>query len=80
MTSLPELFEDIVSHPEVKPIGLGARDTLRLEACYLLYGNDMNETVSPVEAGISWAVDWDKDFIGKEVLSNHRLKELADVK
>ena len=71
------MFEDIVSHPEVKPIGLGARDTLRLEACYLLYGNDMNETVSPVEAGISWAVDWDKDFIGKEVLSNHRLKETS---
>ena len=35
----------------------------------------MNDTVSPVEAGISWAVCWDKDFIGKEVLENHRLKE-----
>lgn len=52
-----------------KPIGLGARDTLRLEACYLLYGNDMNETVSPLEAGIAWAVRIeDKDFIGKKAL------------
>lgn len=53
----------------VKPIGLGARDTLRLEACYLLYGNDMNDTVSPLEAGIGWATKLDKgDFIGRPVL------------
>lgn len=53
----------------VKPIGLGARDTLRLEACYLLYGNDMNDTVSPLEAGISWATKLDKgDFIGRAAL------------
>lgn len=53
----------------VKPIGLGARDTLRLEACYLLYGNDMNDSVSPLEAGISWATKLDKgDFIGRAAL------------
>lgn len=53
----------------IQPIGLGARDTLRLEACYLLYGNDMNDGVSPLEAGISWAVAIDKpDFIGKSAL------------
>lgn len=53
----------------VQPIGLGARDTLRLEACYLLYGNDMNDTVSPLEAGISWAVRLDAgDFIGRDAL------------
>lgn len=53
----------------VKPIGLGARDTLRLEACYLLYGNDMNDSVSPLEAGIAWATKIDKgDFIGKAAL------------
>jgi aminomethyltransferase len=57
----------------VKPIGLGARDTLRLEACYLLYGNDMNEEVSPLEAGISWATKLDKgDFIGKTALLNQK--------
>ncbi|MEZ4742845.1 MAG: glycine cleavage T C-terminal barrel domain-containing protein [Bdellovibrionota bacterium] len=53
----------------IKPIGLGARDTLRLEACYLLYGNDMDDSVSPLEAGISWATKLQKDqFIGKSPL------------
>lgn len=57
----------------LKPIGLGARDTLRLEACYLLYGNDMNDAVSPLEAGIAWAVRMEKgDFIGKPVLVNQK--------
>ncbi len=57
------------NHSGIQPIGLGARDTLRLEACYLLYGNDMNETVSPLEAGISWAVKLAKgDFIGRDAL------------
>jgi aminomethyltransferase len=59
----------------IKPIGLGARDTLRLEACYLLYGNDMNETVNPLEAGISWAVKMNKpDFIGKSALKAQKEK------
>jgi len=53
----------------IKPIGLAARDTLRLEACYLLYGNDMDDTVSPLEAGIGWAVKLTKEgFIGKSAL------------
>ncbi|MFQ5453661.1 MAG: glycine cleavage system aminomethyltransferase GcvT [Candidatus Zixiibacteriota bacterium] len=49
-------------------IGLGARDSLRLEMKMLLYGNDIDETTSPVEAGLSWIVDFEKDFIGKEVV------------
>ncbi|MDK2886175.1 MAG: aminomethyltransferase [Thermosipho sp. (in: thermotogales)] len=52
----------------VEPAGLGARDTLRLEASLLLYGNDMDETVTPLEAGIKWAVKFDKDFMGKTAL------------
>ncbi|MBP9707943.1 MAG: glycine cleavage system aminomethyltransferase GcvT [Oligoflexales bacterium] len=53
----------------VAPIGLGARDSLRLEAGYLLYGNDMDENVTPLEVGISWAVKLDKgDFIGRDRL------------
>lgn len=52
-----------------KPIGLGARDTLRLEACYLLYGSDMDDTVSPFEAGIAWAIRFEKpQFLGKAKL------------
>ncbi len=55
---------------ELQPIGLGARDTLRLEAKMLLYGNDMDETVNPLEAGIGWVVKLDKtsDFVGKTAL------------
>ncbi|MBN1232612.1 MAG: glycine cleavage system aminomethyltransferase GcvT [Candidatus Coatesbacteria bacterium] len=53
----------------LKPIGLGARDSLRLEMKYCLYGHDIDETTSPLEAGLGWIVKLDKgDFIGKEVL------------
>jgi len=59
----------------LKPIGLGARDTLRLEACYLLYGNDMDETVTPLETPIDWTVKFSKDsFIGKHALLEQRKK------
>jgi aminomethyltransferase len=61
----------------MKPIGLGARDTLRLEAGYLLYGNDMNDTVTPLEAGIQWAVRMDAgDFSGKSVLEKQKTEGL----
>jgi aminomethyltransferase len=57
---------------EVAPAlcGLGARDTLRLEACYLLYGNDMDEQINPLEAGIKWALKKPDapDFVGKKSL------------
>jgi aminomethyltransferase len=54
----------------VKPIGLGARDTLRLEAGMNLYGQDMDETVGPLESGLAWTVDLksERDFIGKAAL------------
>ncbi len=53
----------------VLPIGLGARDTLRLEARYALYGNELDESVNPLEAGLGWVVKLDKsDFIGREAL------------
>ena len=50
------LAEALLAQPEVKPAGLGARDTLRLEAGMCLYGPDINETTSPVEAGLTWAI------------------------
>jgi aminomethyltransferase len=46
----------LLAHPEVRPIGLGARDTLRLEAGLPLYGQDMDAATSPVEAGLAWAI------------------------
>lgn len=55
----------------VRPCGLGARDTLRLEAGMNLYGNEMDETVSPLEANMGWTITWtpeDRDFIGKSAL------------
>lgn len=55
----------------VAPIGLGARDTLRLEAGMNLYGHDMDETVSPLEAGMAWTIAWEpaeRDFIGRKAL------------
>ena len=54
----------------VKPIGLGARDTLRLEAALQLYGNDLDETTTPIEAGLSWSVPKDKeeDYNGKAII------------
>ena len=65
-TIASSVFSELLEKSNAKPIGLGARDTLRLEACYLLYGNDMDETVSPIEAGIAWAVRFEKgDFLGK---------------
>jgi aminomethyltransferase len=54
----------------VLPAGLGARDAARLEAALRLYGNDMDETVNPYEAGLGWAVKLDKgDFVGREALA-----------
>ncbi len=57
----------------VKPIGLGARDTLRLEAGMNLYGQDMDETVSPLDAGLAWTIDLvsPRDFVGKAALLAH---------
>lgn len=64
-------FWDKLVNAGVKPCGLGARDTLRLEAGMNLYGNDMDESVSPLEANMAWTIAWepqDRDFIGKSAL------------
>jgi aminomethyltransferase len=50
------------------PAGLGARDTLRLEVCFHLYGNDLSEDRNPIEAGLSWVCKLDTDFIGADAL------------
>lgn len=52
----------------IRPIGLGARDTLRLEMGYCLYGNDIDDTTTPLEAGLGWITKFNKDFTAKDVL------------
>jgi len=63
---------------DTQPVGLGARDTLRLEAALMLYGNDIDETTSPLEAPLAWTVKFEKgDFTGRDVLLRQRTDGLA---
>ena len=56
----------------IKPIGLGARDTLRLEMGYCLYGNDVDDTISPLEAGLGWVTKFTKPFVNSENLQTQK--------
>ena len=56
----------------IKPIGLAARDTLRLEMGYCLYGNDIDDTTSPFEAGLGWITKFTKDFVNSEALEKEK--------
>ena len=56
----------------IKPIGLGARDTLRLEMGYCLYGNDIDDTTSPLEAGLGWITKFSKDFTSKQIFETQK--------
>ncbi|MDB5227358.1 MAG: gcvT [Bacteroidota bacterium] len=60
----------------LQPIGLGARDTLRLEKGFCLYGNDINDVTSPLEAGLGWVTKFNKDFIGKDILQKQKAEGL----
>jgi len=65
----------------VAPAGLGARDTLRLEAGMNLYGNDMDETISPLQAGMGWTIAWEpaeRDFIGRAALEAEKAARAAN--
>jgi aminomethyltransferase len=59
----------------VKPIGLAARDSLRFEACMPLYGHEINAGITPVEAGLNFAVSYNKEFIGRDALLKQRLEK-----
>jgi len=61
----------------IKPCGLGARDTLRLEMGFCLYGNDINDTTTPIEAGLSWITKFTKDFIAKDILLQQKEKGVS---
>ena len=70
----PGLWDRLIA-TGVQPCGLGARDTLRLEAAMNLYGNDMDENVSPLESGLGWTVAWepaDREFMGRSALEKQR--------
>ncbi len=70
-----EAFWQALAASGVRPCGLGARDTLRLEAGMNLYGTDMDETVSPLACGLAWTVSWEpaeRDFIGRAALERER--------
>ncbi len=56
----------------IKPIGLGARDTLRLEMGFCLYGNDIDDTTSPIEAGLGWITKFTKEFTNSQVLKQQK--------
>jgi aminomethyltransferase len=65
------IFE--VGSPQgLKPVGLGARDTLRLEMGYCLYGNDIDDTTSPLEAGLGWITKFTKDFTARPILERQK--------
>ena len=69
-----KLWQKLVDN-DVHPCGLGARDTLRLEAGMNLYGTDMDEDISPLEAGLGWTIAWepaDRDFIGRSAIEPRR--------
>lgn len=56
----------------IKPIGLGARDTLRLEMGFCLYGNDIDDTTSPIDAGLGWITKFTKDFTSREIFEKQK--------
>lgn len=67
------IWDGLVAHSSVKPVGLAARDSLRLEMGYPLYGHDIDDTTSPVEAGLGWVIAKDHDgFIGAERILQER--------
>lgn len=72
----PEIWRTVMNHGRdwnIEPVGLGARDTLRLEMKYCLHGSDVDESTTPLEAGLGWIVGWGKkDFIGRDVLMKQR--------
>lgn len=73
-TAIADLWQSLLE-VGVKPCGLAARDTLRLEAGMLLYGQDMDETTTPLESGLAWTITWepeDRDFIGMGALISQK--------
>jgi aminomethyltransferase len=75
-----ELWNLLLADQRVKPAGLGARDVLRLEVGYSLYGSDIDETTTPLEAGLDAFVNFDKVFVGKAALLKQRQEGVKKLK
>ena len=73
-----KLWSLLLADPEVKPIGLGARDSLRLEGGLCLYGHELDETISPVEADLLWSIQKRRRTEGGFIGAARVQKELAD--
>jgi aminomethyltransferase len=77
----PRLWDALMetgAHEKIQPCGLGARDSLRLEMAYRLYGSDMNDDTTPLEAGLGWVVKLEKgEFVGRDALLKQREQGLA---
>jgi aminomethyltransferase len=69
---------DLIIDAGIKPIGLAARDTLRLEMGYCLYGNDIDETTHPIEAGLGWVTKFNHEFINKAKIEKDKEQGLAN--
>ena len=78
--AIPKLWELLLSDDRVAPAGLGSRDLLRLEVGYSLYGSDLSETITPLEAGLEVFVNFDKNFVGKDALLAQKAAGLTRVK
>ncbi|MEN1786166.1 MAG: glycine cleavage system aminomethyltransferase GcvT, partial [Bacteroidota bacterium] len=73
--ALPQIWDRVLEAGApfgIQPIGLAARDTLRLEMGYCLYGNDIDDTTSPLEAGLGWITKFHKDFVNKTALAEQK--------
>jgi aminomethyltransferase len=73
----PRLWQLLLANPDVRPIGLGARDSLRLEAGLCLYGHDIDETTSPIEANLLWSIQKRRRSAGGFIGADRVLKEIA---
>ena len=73
--AIKTIWDHLFHHDDVLPIGLGARDTLRFEVALPLYGNELSDSITPVEAGLNFAVDYDKDFIGSDVIKKQKTEK-----
>src|SRR5512139_2383008 len=75
--AIGELWRILLADERIRPAGLGARDVLRLEMGYSLYGSDINETISPLEAGLGQFVDFSKEFVGRASLVKQQQQGLT---